>query len=80
MCFVALCQQCEDIGIGKELGTSISTKDEDDSESDKIKYARFKHLGNHLIKTHNDKSYCVFATNFLYVNVIGDFKNRENAY
>ena len=38
-----------------------------------------RHLGNHLLRTGNLKSYCVFATSFLHVNVIGDFMNRKNA-
>ena len=37
-----------------------------------------RHLGNHLLRTGNDKSYCVFATTFLHVNVIGDFRMRKN--
>lgn len=37
-----------------------------------------RHLGNHLLKTKNEKSYCVFATNNLHVNVISDFRMRKN--
>lgn len=37
-----------------------------------------RHLGNHLIRTGNSDSYCVFATNFLNINVIADFRGRKN--
>lgn len=37
-----------------------------------------RHLGNYLLKTGNSDSYCVFATNFLNINVIADFKGRKN--
>jgi len=36
-----------------------------------------RHLGNHLIRTGNSNSYCVFATNFLNINVIADFRSRK---
>ena len=36
-----------------------------------------RHLGNHLIRTGNLNSYCVFATNDLNVNVISDFRSRK---
>lgn len=36
-----------------------------------------RHLGNHLIRTGNNDSYCVFATNFLNINVIADFRGRK---
>lgn len=36
-----------------------------------------RHLGNHLIRTGNMDSYCVFATNFLNINVIADFRSRK---
>jgi len=36
-----------------------------------------RHLGNHLIRTGNSESYCVFATNFLNINVIADFRGRK---
>lgn len=36
-----------------------------------------RHLGNHLLKTGNNNSYCVFATSFLHINVIGDFRMRK---
>lgn len=39
-----------------------------------------RHLGNHLLKTHNPYSYCIFATSFLHINVISDFRNRKNSY
>ncbi len=37
-----------------------------------------RHLGQHLIRTGNMNSYCVFATNFLNINVIADFRGRKN--
>lgn len=36
-----------------------------------------RHLGNHLLRTGNHNSSCVFATSFLHINVIGDFRMRE---
>ena len=36
-----------------------------------------RHLGRHLIRTVNMNSYCVFATNYLYINVIADFRSRK---
>jgi len=36
------------------------------------------HLGNHLLRTGNPNSYCVFATSFLHINVIGDFMSRKH--
>lgn len=36
-----------------------------------------RHLGNHLLRTGNEFSYCVFATSFLHINVIGDFRMRK---
>lgn len=36
-----------------------------------------RHLGQHLIRTGNMNSYCVFATNFLNINVISDFRGRK---
>ncbi len=36
-----------------------------------------RHLGNHLIRMGNSNSYCVFATNFLNINVIADFRGRK---
>lgn len=36
-----------------------------------------RHLGNHLLRTGNMNSYCVFATSFLHINVIGDFRMRK---
>lgn len=36
-----------------------------------------RHLGNHLIRSGNSDSYCVFATNFLNINVIADFRGRK---
>ncbi len=38
-----------------------------------------RHLGNHLLRTRNQNSYCVFATSFLHINVIGDFRMRKMA-
>lgn len=37
-----------------------------------------RHLGQHLIKNGNMNSYCVFATNYLNINVIADFRGRKN--
>ncbi len=37
-----------------------------------------RHLGQHLIRTRNMDSYCVFATNFLNINVVSDFRSRNN--
>lgn len=37
-----------------------------------------RHLGRHLIRTGNLNSYCVFATTYLDINVIADFRGREN--
>ena len=36
-----------------------------------------RHLGQHLIRTGNLNSYCVFVTNNLNINVISDFRNRK---
>ena len=36
-----------------------------------------RHLGNHLLRTHNKSSYCLFATNYLDKNVISDFRMRK---
>lgn len=36
-----------------------------------------RHLGRHLIRTGNMNSYCVFATNYLDINVIADFRSRK---
>ena len=36
------------------------------------------HLGRHLIRTGNLNSYCVFATNYLDINVIADFRGRKS--
>lgn len=36
-----------------------------------------RHLGTHLIRTGNMNSYCVFATNYLNINVISDFRSRK---
>ena len=37
-----------------------------------------RHFGMHLIRTGNMNSYCVFATNYLNINVITDFRGRKN--
>lgn len=37
-----------------------------------------RHLGNHLLKTGNKDSYCVFVATYLDVNVIGDFRLRKS--
>lgn len=36
-----------------------------------------RHLGMHLIRTGNMNSYCIFATNYLNINVISDFRGRK---
>lgn len=36
-----------------------------------------RHLGRHLLRTGNLNSYCVFATNYLDINVISDFRSRK---
>ena len=36
-----------------------------------------RHLGQHLIRTGNMNSYCVFATTDLNINVISDFRGRK---
>ena len=36
-----------------------------------------RHLGMHLIRTGNMNPYCVFATNYLNINVISDFRSRK---
>ncbi|MCI8387135.1 MAG: AlwI family type II restriction endonuclease [Clostridiales bacterium] len=37
-----------------------------------------RHLGQHLLRTGNRNSYCVFATGRLNINVIADFRSRKN--
>lgn len=37
-----------------------------------------RHLGNYLLRTKNFKSYCIFATNDLNLNVVSDFRGRKN--
>ena len=37
-----------------------------------------RHLGNHILRTKNLDSYCVFATNSLNMNVVSDFRGRKN--
>ena len=37
-----------------------------------------RHLGRHLIRTGNLNSYCIFATNYLDINVIADFRSRKS--
>ena len=39
-----------------------------------------RHLGNHLLRTGNYNSYCVFASSHLHINVISDFRGRKNNY
>ena len=36
-----------------------------------------RHLGNLLLKSNNRLNYCVFAANFLHINVISDFRVRK---
>ena len=37
-----------------------------------------RHLGNHLLKTNNKCSYSLFATTYLDMNVISDFRGRKH--
>ncbi|MBD5282437.1 MAG: AlwI family type II restriction endonuclease [Bacteroides sp.] len=37
-----------------------------------------RHLGRHLLRTRDFNNYCIFATTYLDVNVISDFKNRKH--
>lgn len=37
-----------------------------------------RHLGNHILRTQNRNSYCVFATNELNINVVSDFRGRKH--
>ncbi len=37
-----------------------------------------RHLGQHLLRTGNMNSYCVFATGKLNINVISDFRSRKS--
>lgn len=39
-----------------------------------------RHLGNHLLRTGNYNSYCVFASSYLHINVISDFRGRKNNF
>lgn len=39
-----------------------------------------RHLGQHLIRTGNINSFCVFATTFLHINVLADFRGRKTMY
>ena len=36
-----------------------------------------RHLGRYLLRTHNKNSYCIFATSYLDINVINDFRGRK---
>lgn len=37
-----------------------------------------RHLGRHLLRLKSERDYCVFATTYLDVNVISDFKSRKH--
>ena len=39
-----------------------------------------RHLGQHLIRTSNMSSFCIFATTFLHINVLADFRGRKTMY
>ncbi len=39
-----------------------------------------RHLGQHLIRTGNINSFCVFVTTFLHINVLADFRGRKTMY
>lgn len=36
-----------------------------------------RHLGRYLLRTHNKDSYCIFATSYLDINVVNDFRGRK---
>ena len=36
-----------------------------------------RHLGDYLL-SHNEDTYCIFATTYLHVNVVSDFRGRKN--
>ena len=36
------------------------------------------HLGNHILRTRNLNSYCVFVTNDLNINFVSAFRGRKN--
>lgn len=38
-----------------------------------------RHLGDYLL-SHSEEAYCLFATTFLHVNVVADFRSRKNTY
>lgn len=38
-----------------------------------------RHLGDYLL-SHSEEAYCLFATTFLHVNVVSDFRSRKNTY
>ena len=38
-----------------------------------------RHLGNHLLNTQNMKSYCIFVSKNLNINLISDFRGRKNS-
>ena len=38
-----------------------------------------RHLGDYLLSHPEEDAYCVFATTFLHVNVVADFRMRKNA-
>ena len=38
-----------------------------------------RHLGNNLVRSHNMANYCVFATNYLYINVLGNFRDWKHS-
>lgn len=39
-----------------------------------------RHLENHLLATRNLKSYCIFVTNNLNINVVSDFRGRKTSF
>ncbi len=39
-----------------------------------------RHLGNHLLRTGNGKSYCVFVSTKLHINVISDFRGKKTGF
>lgn len=38
-----------------------------------------RHLGDYMLAHQNEETYCLFATTFLHVNVVGDFRMRKDS-
>lgn len=39
-----------------------------------------RHLGEYLLAHRGEESYCMFATTFLHLNVVADFRSRKTSY